>query len=101
MKKGRILFASLSGSVIEWYDFNLYGTATGLVFSTLFFPSQDPSIAILLSFATFGVGYAARPVGSIIFGHYGDKIGRKKSGAHVNTYWYGWKFFSYWSTSLL
>ncbi|MED4473957.1 MULTISPECIES: MFS transporter [Bacillaceae] len=77
MKKGRILFASLSGSVIEWYDFYLYGTATGLVFSTLFFPSQDPSIAILLSFATFGVGYAARPVGSIIFGHYGDKIGRK------------------------
>ncbi|MDY0393569.1 MFS transporter [Virgibacillus halophilus] len=77
MKKSRVLLASLSGSVIEWYDFYLYGTATGLVFSTLFFPSHDPSIGILLSFATFGVGYAARPIGSIIFGHFGDKIGRK------------------------
>lgn len=77
MKKSRVLLASLSGSVIEWYDFYLYGTATGLVFSTLFFPSHDPSIGILLSFATFGIGYAARPIGSIIFGHFGDRIGRK------------------------
>lgn len=79
MKKGRVLFASLSGSVIEWYDFYLYGTATGLVFSTLYFPSQDPGIGLLLAFATFGVGYAARPIGSIIFGHFGDKIGRKSA----------------------
>ncbi|WP_374723317.1 MFS transporter [Calidifontibacillus erzurumensis] len=79
MKKSRILFASVSGSVIEWYDFYLYGTATGLVFSTLFFPSSDPAIALLLAFATFGVGYAARPIGSIIFGHFGDKLGRKAS----------------------
>lgn len=79
MKKSRVLFASVSGSVIEWYDFYLYGTATGLVFSTLFFPSHDPAIALLLAFATFGVGYAARPIGSIIFGHYGDKLGRKAS----------------------
>ncbi|NRG46458.1 MHS family MFS transporter [Bacillus sp. CRN 9] len=76
-KKGRVLFASLSGSVIEWYDFYLYGTATGLVFSTLFFPNENPAIGLLLAFATFGVGYAARPIGSIIFGHYGDRIGRK------------------------
>jgi metabolite-proton symporter len=77
VKKGRILFASLAGSVIEWYDFYLYGTATGLVFSTLYFPSHDPAISLLLAFATFGVGYAARPIGSILFGHMGDRLGRK------------------------
>ncbi|MDN7246345.1 MFS transporter [Planococcus shenhongbingii] len=78
MKKNkRVLLASLSGSVIEWYDFYLYGTATGLVFTTLFFSNQDPAISVLLAFATFGIGYAARPVGSLIFGHYGDRIGRK------------------------
>ncbi|MEC1722722.1 MFS transporter [Schinkia azotoformans] len=79
MKKSRVLFASVSGSVIEWYDFYLYGTATGLVFSSLFFPNTDPAIALLLAFATFGIGYAARPIGSIIFGHFGDKLGRKAS----------------------
>lgn len=79
MKKSRVLFASVSGSVIEWYDYYLYGTATGLVFSSLFFPSADPAIALLLAFATFGVGYAARPIGSLIFGHFGDKLGRKAS----------------------
>lgn len=79
MKKSRVLFASLSGSVIEWYDFYLYGTATGLVFSTLFFPAHDPAVSLLLAFVTFGAGYAARPIGSIIFGHMGDKIGRKAS----------------------
>ncbi|WP_223596542.1 MFS transporter [Neobacillus bataviensis] len=79
MNKARVLFASVSGSVIEWYDFYLYGTATGLVFSKLFFPSADPAIALLLAFATFGVGYAARPIGSLIFGHYGDRLGRKAS----------------------
>ncbi|SIT72686.1 MFS transporter [Edaphobacillus lindanitolerans] len=79
MKKGKVLLASLSGSVIEWYDFYLYGTATALVFSTLFFPSHDPAISILIAFATFGAGYAARPIGSIIFGHIGDRVGRKAS----------------------
>lgn len=69
--------ASLVGSIIEWYDFYLYGTATGLVFSSLFFPNHDPAISLLIAFATFGAGYAARPIGSIIFGHMGDKIGRK------------------------
>ena len=79
MKKAKILLASLVGSVIEWYDFYLYGTATGLVFSTLFFPNHDPAVSILIAFATFGAGYAARPIGSIIFGHMGDRIGRKAS----------------------
>ena len=80
MKKNtKVLIASLSGSVIEWYDFYLYGTATGLVFTTLFFPNSDPAISILIAFATFGAGYAARPLGSIIYGHMGDRIGRKAS----------------------
>ncbi|MFC7685314.1 MFS transporter [Ureibacillus sp. GCM10028918] len=79
MKKAKILLASLVGSIIEWYDFYLYGTATGLVFSTLFFPNHDPAVSILIAFATFGAGYAARPIGSIIFGHMGDRIGRKAS----------------------
>ncbi|MFJ8260756.1 MFS transporter [Rummeliibacillus sp. NPDC094406] len=79
MKNFRVLLASVAGSIIEWYDFYLYGTATGLVFTTLFFPSSDPSVSILIAFATFGAGYAARPLGSIIFGHMGDRIGRKAS----------------------
>lgn len=65
MKKNRVLFASLAGSVIEWYDFYLYGTATGLVFSSLFFPNHDPAVSLLLAFVTFGAGYAARPLGSM------------------------------------
>ncbi|PTY76750.1 MFS transporter [Heyndrickxia sporothermodurans] len=77
MKKSRVLVASLVGSVIEWYDFYLYGTATGLVFTSLFFPNHDPAISLLLAFVTFGAGYAARPIGSILFGHLGDRIGRK------------------------
>ncbi|CCQ92357.1 General substrate transporter [[Clostridium] ultunense Esp] len=79
MGKGRVLFASVFGSIIEWYDFYLYGSATGLVFSTLFFPNSDPAISIILAFATFGAGYAARPIGSIVFGHLGDRMGRKAS----------------------
>lgn len=77
MNKFRVLFASISGSIIEWYDFYLYGSATALVFSTLYFPSHDPAISLILAFATFGVGYAARPLGSLIFGHLGDRMGRK------------------------
>ncbi|PIC77996.1 MFS transporter [Sporosarcina sp. P19] len=79
MKKFKVLLASLSGSIIEWYDFYLYGTATGIVFTTLFFPNENPAVSILIAFATFGAGYAARPLGSIIFGHMGDRIGRKAS----------------------
>src|SRR5580704_3527252 len=65
------------GTTIEWYDFFLYGTAAGLVFGKLYFPNEDPLTATLLSFTTFFVGFAARPVGAAIFGHYGDRIGRK------------------------
>ncbi|ADG05089.1 MFS transporter [Kyrpidia tusciae] len=77
MSTARILFASLIGSVIEWYDFYLYGSATALVFSTLYFPTHDPAVSIILAFATFGAGYAARPLGSVLFGHFGDRLGRK------------------------
>lgn len=76
-EKIRVLFASIVGSIIEWYDFYLYGTATSLVFSTLYFPSHDQAVSLLLAFATFGVGYAARPIGSVLFGHLGDRLGRK------------------------
>ncbi|MCA3749232.1 MAG: MHS family MFS transporter [Rubrobacter sp.] len=73
----KVAAASFIGTTIEWYDFFIYGTAAALVFPTLFFPEQTPFIGALLSFATFGVGFFARPVGGAIFGHYGDKIGRK------------------------
>lgn len=71
--------SSLVGTTVEWYDFFLYGTAAGLVFPKLFFPSEDPAIGTLLAFATFAVGFVARPVGGLIFGHIGDKAGRKKT----------------------
>ena len=69
--------ASLIGTTIEWYDFFIYGTAAALVFPQLFFPEMTPFIGALLSFATFGVGFFARPVGGAFFGHFGDRIGRK------------------------
>ncbi len=75
----RIVIASTAGSAIEWYDFFIYGTAAALVFNTLFFPSADPLTGTLLAFATFGVGFVARPVGGVIFGHLGDRFGRKKA----------------------
>ncbi|MER5929037.1 MFS transporter [Streptomyces sp. NPDC002054] len=74
----RIVAASLIGTTIEWYDFFLYGSAAALVFNKLFFPSSDPLVGTLLAFLTYAVGFAARPLGGIVFGHYGDKIGRKK-----------------------
>ena len=74
----KVALASLIGTSIEWYDYFLYGTAAALVFNKLFFPSYDPLIGTLLAFATFSLGFVARPVGGIVFGHYGDKIGRKK-----------------------
>src|SRR6202050_1877238 len=73
----KAVIASTVGTAIEWYDFFLYGTAAGLCFGKLFFPNQDPLSATLLSFGTYFVGFAARPVGAAIFGHYGDRIGRK------------------------
>ena len=73
----QIAFASFIGTAIEWYDFFLYGTAAALVFPKLFFPKFSPLAATLASFATFGVGFFARPVGGVIFGHFGDRVGRK------------------------
>jgi metabolite-proton symporter len=74
----KVALASLIGTSIEWYDYFLYGTAAALVFNKLFFPSFDPLVGTLLAFGTFSVGFIARPVGGIVFGHYGDRIGRKK-----------------------
>jgi len=78
---GRLLrkavIAATVGTTIEWYDFFLYGTAAGLVFGRLYFPNSDPTTATLLAFSTYFVGFAARPIGAAIFGHYGDRIGRK------------------------
>ncbi|MDI3404776.1 MFS transporter [Streptomyces cavernicola] len=74
----RIVAASLIGTTIEWYDFFLYGSAAALVFNQLFFPESDPLVGTLLSFLTYAVGFAARPLGALVFGHYGDRLGRKK-----------------------
>src|SRR5215475_6618247 len=73
----RALVASTVGTSIEWYDFFLYGTAAALVFPDLFFPGASDYAGVLASFATYAVGFAARPVGAAIFGHWGDWIGRK------------------------
>src|SRR6201992_2203232 len=73
----RVLFASLIGTTIEFFDFYIYATAAVLVFPKLFFPAADPTSARLQSFATFALAFFARPVGSAIFGHFGDRIGRK------------------------
>jgi MHS family shikimate/dehydroshikimate transporter-like MFS transporter len=70
-------FASLIGTTIEWYDFFVYGTAAALVFNKIFFPAFDPITGTLAAFGTYAVGFFARPVGAIIFGHFGDKVGRK------------------------
>jgi metabolite-proton symporter len=75
----QVLFASLIGTTIEFFDFYIYATAAVLVFPRLFFPASDPGSAILASLATFGIAFLARPVGSVLFGHFGDRIGRKKT----------------------
>ena len=74
----RVIMSSLVGTTIEWYDFFLYGSAAALVFNRLFFPSYDPITGTLLAFATYALGFVARPVGGIVFGHFGDRIGRKR-----------------------
>ncbi len=75
---GRVALASFVGTAIEWYDFFIYGTAAALVFGQLFFPpNEDPLIGTLAAFATYAVGFAARPVGGVVFGHFGDRVGRK------------------------
>ncbi|GIH61223.1 MFS transporter [Microbispora siamensis] len=75
----RVALASALGTSIEWYDFFIYTTASALVFNKLFFPTLSPIAGVLSAFATYAVGYVARPLGAIVFGHFGDRIGRKKS----------------------
>ncbi|PRD16489.1 MFS transporter [Pantoea coffeiphila] len=74
----RVTVSSLFGSTIEWYDFFLYGTVAGMVFNKLYFPEGDPFITTLLSYGVFAIGFLTRPLGAIIFGHFGDTLGRKK-----------------------
>ena len=73
----KAVIASTVGTTIEWYDFQLYSVVTGLVFGKLFFPHSDPLVGVLQAFAVYTVGFVARPIGAVIFGHYGDRIGRK------------------------
>ena len=74
----KVVAASLVGTAIEWYDFFLYGTAAALVFNRLFFPASDPLVGTMLAFGTYALGFLARPIGGIVFGHFGDRIGRKR-----------------------
>jgi len=74
----KVIVASLIGTSLEWYDFFLYGTASALVFNKLFFPNFDPLVGTLLAFATYAVGFIARPLGGLVFGHFGDRVGRKQ-----------------------
>lgn len=71
--------SSFAGAVIEWYDFLLYGLVAATVFNTQFFPTEDPSVGVMAAFATFGVGFLFRPLGGLVFGHFGDRIGRKRT----------------------
>ena len=73
----QVLFASLIGTTIEFFDFYIYATAAVLVFPRLFFPASDPASATLASLATFAIAFVARPIGSALFGHFGDRVGRK------------------------
>jgi len=73
----KAVIASTIGTTIEWYDFFIYGTAAGLIFGKLYFPNEDPLTATLAAFGTYFIGFASRPIGAAIFGHYGDRIGRK------------------------
>jgi MFS transporter, MHS family, shikimate and dehydroshikimate transport protein len=75
----KVALTALAGSSIEWYDFFIYGTAAALVFPGLFFPGFGETAGTILSYSTFAVGFVARPVGGIIFGHFGDKFGRKRA----------------------
>ena len=74
----KVVAASMAGTTVEWYDFFLYGVAAALVFPQVFFPGSDPAVGVLLALGTFAIGFIARPVGGLIFGHYGDILGRKK-----------------------
>jgi metabolite-proton symporter len=74
----KVVAASMIGTTIEWYDFFLYGTAAALVFNRLFFPASEPLVGTMLAFATYALGFVARPLGGVVFGHFGDRIGRKR-----------------------
>lgn len=76
-QSGRVALASLIGTTIEWYDFFIYGTAASLVFNELFFPAFDPLVGALAAFASFAIGFLARPLGGVVFSHFGDRLGRK------------------------
>src|ERR671915_604692 len=73
----RVVRASFIGTAIEWYDFYLYGTASALIFNQLFFPAFDPAVGTIAAFGTFAAGFLARPIGGVVFGHFGDRLGRK------------------------
>ncbi|MGH3901788.1 MAG: MFS transporter, partial [Pseudonocardiaceae bacterium] len=73
----RVLVGSVVGTSLEWYDSFLYGSAAALVFNKLFFPAFSPLAGTLLAFATYAIGFVARPLGGVIFGHFGDRMGRK------------------------
>lgn len=73
----RVVLSSLVGATIEWYDFFLYGVMAGIVLNKLYFPADDPNISLMLTYASFALGFVTRPLGGIVFGHFGDKIGRK------------------------
>lgn len=74
----KVVSASMAGTTVEWYDFFLYGVAAALVFPKVFFPASDPAVGVLLALGTFAIGFIARPIGGLVFGHYGDILGRKK-----------------------
>jgi MFS family permease len=74
---GRLATASSVGTTLEWYDFTVYNTLAALIFNRLFFPSFDPLSGTILAFSTYAVGYVSRPIGGVVFGHLGDKLGRR------------------------
>src|ERR1051325_7193311 len=78
-RHGRVLIASLVGTAVEFYDFYIYATAAALVFGPLFFPAESPSAQQLAAYASFGIAFVARPVGAMLFGHFGDRVGRKST----------------------
>ena len=84
----RAAAAAFIGTMIEWYDFYIYATAAALVFGALFFPSDDSLFSTMAAFGTFAVGFFARPLGGVIFGHYGDRIGRKRTPADSTIAWW-------------
>jgi len=73
----KAVIAATIGTAIEWYDFFIYGIAAGLVFGKLYFPNEEPLTATLAAFSTFFIGFVGRPIGAAIFGHFGDRVGRK------------------------